>query len=40
MTGDSILEQFHTAAQTQDETVVAWGRRLEELCRKLSTKAM
>ena len=38
VTGDSILEQFHTAVQKQDETVVAWGLRLEELMQKAIDK--
>ena len=38
MTGDSILEEFHTATQKQDETVVAWGLRLEELMHKAISK--
>ena len=38
VTGDSILEQSHTAVQKQDETVVAWGHRLEELMQKAIDK--
>ena len=38
VTGDSILEEFHTATQKQDETVVAWGLRLEELMHKAISK--
>ena len=38
VTGDSILEEFHSAAQKHDETVVAWGLRLEELMHKAISK--
>ena len=38
MTDDSILEGFLTATQKQDETVLAWGLRLEELMHEAISK--
>ena len=37
-TGESVLQEFYTAAQKQDETVTAWGLRLEEMLQKAVTK--
>ena len=37
-TGESVLQEFYTAAQKQDETVTAWGLRLEEMLQKAVMK--
>ncbi|MEW8545075.1 MAG: hypothetical protein AB2693_16240, partial [Candidatus Thiodiazotropha sp.] len=37
-TGESVLREFYTACQSQDETVAAWGLRLEELLQKAMDK--
>ncbi|MEW8545549.1 MAG: hypothetical protein AB2693_18670, partial [Candidatus Thiodiazotropha sp.] len=37
-TGESVLQEFYTAAQKQDETVTAWGLRLEEILQKAVMK--
>ena len=37
-TGESVLQEFYTAAQKQDETVSAWGLRLEEMLQKAVMK--
>ena len=37
-TGESILAEFYTATQRQDESVAAWGLRLEEILQKAMEK--
>ena len=37
-TGESVLQEFYTAEQRQDETVAAWGLRLEEILQKAVVK--
>ncbi|MEW8545302.1 MAG: hypothetical protein AB2693_17405, partial [Candidatus Thiodiazotropha sp.] len=37
-TGESVLREFYTATQNQDETVASWGLRLEELLQKAIDK--
>ena len=37
-TGESVLQEFYTAAQKQDETVTAWDLRLEEMLQKAVMK--
>lgn len=36
--GESILQEFYTSTQKQDETVAAWGLRLEEILQKAIEK--
>ena len=36
--GESALEEFYTASQKQDESVAAWGLRLEEILQKAVQK--
>ena len=37
-TGESILQEFHTASQKADESVTAWGLRIEEILQKAVIK--
>ena len=37
-TGESILQEFYTAIQKQDESVNGWGLRLEEVLKKAIDK--
>lgn len=37
-TGESVLQEFYTAEQRQDESVAAWGLRLEEILEKAVVK--
>lgn len=37
-TGESVLQEFYTAAQKQAESVATWGLRLEELLQKAVVK--
>lgn len=37
-TGESILQEFYTATQKSDESVTAWGLRLEEILQKAVDK--
>ena len=37
-TGESVLQEFYTASQKQDESVAAWGLRLEEILEKAVDK--
>ena len=36
--GQSILKEFYTAAQRENETVTAWGLRLEEIYQRATEK--
>ena len=36
--GESVMQEFYTATQKQDETVTAWGLRLEEILQKAVSK--
>ena len=37
-TGESVLQEFYTSSQKQDESVAAWGLRLEEILQKAVDK--
>ena len=37
-TGESILQEFYTASQKADESVTAWGLRIEEILQKAVDK--
>ena len=37
-TRGSIMKEFYTAAQKQDESVTAWGLRLEEILQRATEK--
>ena len=37
-TGESILQEFYTASQKADESVTAWGLRIEEILQKAVIK--
>lgn len=37
-TGESVLQEFYTAEQRQDESVATWGLRLEEILQKAVVK--
>lgn len=37
-TGESVLQEFYTASQKAEETVAAWGLRLEEILQKAVNK--
>ena len=38
--GQSLLQEFYSTSQKQDETAVAWGLRLEEILQKASEKGL
>ena len=37
-TGESNLQEFYTASQKEDESVTAWGLRIEEILQKAVIK--